>query len=119
MTLPPMSTTGERISASRTKAHALRQGFAPPLAWTNIDDPDEQPNLGGVDDQIDPVVVDRLLHLERVVSTRAEKVEAMRQWLAMGRSQRSLCAAELALVASDRTLATSLVSLFQALGGGW
>jgi NodT family efflux transporter outer membrane factor (OMF) lipoprotein len=34
-------------------------------------------------------------------------------------AQRSLYAAELALVASDRTLATSLVSLYKALGGGW
>jgi outer membrane protein TolC len=34
-------------------------------------------------------------------------------------AQRSLYAAELALVASDRTLAKSLVSLYKALGGGW
>ena len=34
-------------------------------------------------------------------------------------AQRSLYAAELALVQSDRTLATSLVSLYKALGGGW
>ncbi|HEY7115070.1 MAG TPA: efflux transporter outer membrane subunit [Tepidisphaeraceae bacterium] len=34
-------------------------------------------------------------------------------------AQRSLYAAELALVNSDRTLATSLVALYKALGGGW
>lgn len=34
-------------------------------------------------------------------------------------AQRSQYAADLALVQSDRTLATSLVSLYKALGGGW
>lgn len=92
MTVPPMTTTSERISVSRTRSHALRAGYAPPLAWDNIDDPNERPNLGGRDDEIDPVVVDRLIAGQQVTSTRAEKVEAMRRWLAGGGSQRSLCA---------------------------
>lgn len=75
----------------RTRSHALRSGYAPPLAWDDIDT-DPAPNLGGSDDDIDPVVVDRLFAGHRVASTRAEKVEAMRRWLASGRSQRSLCA---------------------------
>lgn len=74
----------------RTIRHALRNGYAPPLAWDCIDT-DPAPNLGGIDDQIDPVVVDRLLHLEPVVSSRAEKVEAMRRWLASGRSEKAMC----------------------------
>lgn len=93
MTVPPTTTTSERISVSRTRAHAIRAGFAPPLAWDNIDDPSERPNLGGIDDEIDPVVVDRLLHLERIKSTPDEKREAMRRWLAQGRSESSLCLA--------------------------
>jgi outer membrane protein TolC len=34
-------------------------------------------------------------------------------------AQRALFGAELSVVASDRTLAASLVSLYKALGGGW
>lgn len=43
MTPPPETTTGERISVVRARKHAARQGWPVPLAWTNIDDPDEQP----------------------------------------------------------------------------
>lgn len=78
--------------ATRIRNQSARNGYAPPLAWNNIDDPDELPNLGGRDDEIDPVVVDRLLARQRVPSTRAEKVEAMRRWVAMGKSQAALCA---------------------------
>lgn len=56
MVTPEMTPT-----RARTKARATRLGYAPPLAWDEIDDPDERPNLGGVDDQIDPVVVARIL----------------------------------------------------------
>jgi outer membrane protein TolC len=34
-------------------------------------------------------------------------------------AERSLFASELALVESDRTIATNLVNLYKALGGGW
>lgn len=78
--------------ATRIRNQATRRGYAPPLAWDDIDDPDEQPNLGGNSvDHIDHVIVDRLLAGERVVSSSAEKVEAMRRWLAAGGSERSLC----------------------------
>lgn len=41
---PPMPTTrGERISVARALGMAQRKGYAPPLAWDDIDDPDEQP----------------------------------------------------------------------------
>ena len=69
-------------------------GYAPPLAWDDIDDPTEMPR-GLVnsrdDDGIDPVVVDRLLAGERVRSTNAEKVEAMRRWTREGGSEKALC----------------------------
>ena len=78
--------------ATRIRNRSARYGYAPPLAWDDIDT-DFAPTLGGIDDQVDPVVIDRLLHLQRVQSTRAEKLEAMRRWRAMGRSQASLCAA--------------------------
>ena len=38
------------------------------------------------------MTVERLLDGQRVPSTVAEKHEAMAQWLAAGRSERSLCA---------------------------
>jgi hypothetical protein len=87
MTPGPSDTTATRARAA---------GFAPPLAWTEIDDPDARPlgfnRRSGHPGDIDPVVVDRLLAGERVPSSRAEKEEAMRRWVAAGRSARSLAA---------------------------
>lgn len=81
-----------RGPSNRLRNLAAKNGWAPPLAWDDIDDPAEQPKLGGNrDDQIDRVIVDRLLAGERVASSSAEKVEAMRRWLATGGSERSLC----------------------------
>lgn len=40
---------------------------------------------------VHPSTVERLLAGDRIESTRAEKVEAMRRWLANGGSQRELC----------------------------
>lgn len=49
------------MGADRARTWAKRHGYAPPLAWTDIDDPDELPDLGGIDTQVDPVVVARIL----------------------------------------------------------
>jgi hypothetical protein len=78
--------------SSRVRGLAAGRGWAPPLAWDDIDN-DDAPNLGGTDDDIDPVVVDRLVAGHRTPSTNAEKCEAMRRWLAMGKSEASLCMA--------------------------
>jgi hypothetical protein len=43
MTLPPEDTPGQRSGAQRTRSHARRNGFLPPLVWDDIDDPAEQP----------------------------------------------------------------------------
>jgi hypothetical protein len=43
MTLPPETTAGERSGAVRTRNSAHRKGYAPPLAWDDIDT-DEEPN---------------------------------------------------------------------------
>ena len=43
MTIPPETTKGERISAVKARRHAERNGWAPPLAWDNIDNPHETP----------------------------------------------------------------------------
>jgi len=84
---------------AHTVSRARNAGHVPPLSW---DDPGtlawptsdrrtwaraKAPKVP----EVDPVVVERLLAGQRVRSTRAEKDEAMRRWLAAGRSQRSLC----------------------------
>lgn len=43
MTLPVGRTRYERQTISRTRNYARRMGWAPPLAYDNIDDPAEQP----------------------------------------------------------------------------
>lgn len=77
--------------SDRARQLAARRGYPSPLAWDDIDDIDEVPNFGGRDDELDPVVVDRLLSGRRIPSTQAEKLEAMRRWLARGGSEKSLC----------------------------
>lgn len=75
----------------RTKSRALAAGYAPPWAWNNIDNPREAPTLGASrvsHDDVDPVVVDRVLAGEwRLPATRAERVEVIRRAIDMGRSQ--------------------------------
>lgn len=45
MTLPPTGTSRERASVTRSKKRAQREGWPPPLAWDDIDDPAEEPAL--------------------------------------------------------------------------
>jgi hypothetical protein len=87
MTIGPSEASGTR---------ARRAGHPAPLAWgEQIDDPNAQPaglkrtNAIGIDD----VVVRELLALRTVPSTREEKEEAMRRWVAAGNSARSLALA--------------------------
>lgn len=72
MTLPP-----ETRCTGRQRAWARRNGFAPPLAWDNIDDPNEQPRLSREHvrrmDDYDPVVVERILAGDRLEPSVAER----------------------------------------------
>ena len=79
--------------SARTVARAKKAGYVGPLAWNNIDrDPEPYADLDGETcEDIDPVVVERLLLGDRVPSTRAEKVEAMRRWRARGGSEKAFC----------------------------
>jgi hypothetical protein len=92
MTLPP-----ESRCIVRQRNAARRKGLYPPLAWDDgsIDDPAARPRRGSSrparKSDVDPVVVDRLIAGEHVKATQAERNEAMRRWLAMGRSEKSLC----------------------------
>lgn len=80
---------------ARCRSMARRKGYLPPLAWDNIDDPNESPNVGKQvdyhDRPVDEVVVLRLLSGERVPATASEKVEAVRRWVAMGYAEAELC----------------------------
>lgn len=43
MQLPPTSTQSQKHSVTKTRRTAKRNGWPPPLAWDDIDNPDEQP----------------------------------------------------------------------------
>lgn len=61
----------------RTKLHALRRGYRPPLAWDDIDNDPEPPTTEVVD--LDEVVVERILAGDRIEATPAERVEVVRR----------------------------------------
>lgn len=76
-------TSPEGRGASRARATAATRGYAPPLAWDDIDNDPEPPASKPVD--VDDVLVERILAGERLAATPAEKAEAVRRWLAGGR----------------------------------
>lgn len=82
----PQGVPGVR---TRQRNRARARGWAPPLAWDDIDDPTERPQLRHdgprrrVD--VDPVVVERLLAGERVPCTHAERVAVVEHYRATGR----------------------------------
>lgn len=95
MTLPPTDTVEQRISATRTRNDALKRGWPPPLAWVDIDNDPKPTGLAGYRDpkpadHIDHAVIEQLLAGTTVPSNNAEKTEAMRAWMAMGNTGRSL-----------------------------
>lgn len=76
MTPPPTSTPRLRREATYARTVARKHGWLPPLAWDDIDNPDEQPSLGASDDMddVDPVVVQRILNGDwRLPATNAER----------------------------------------------
>jgi len=91
MTLPPERTRGEKSAAVKARRYAQRMGWAPPLAWDDIDT-DPEPQWGGADTDVDPVVVMRLLEGESIkTATRAEKDAAVGRWVADGGSKAEIC----------------------------
>lgn len=71
----------------RTINAARRNGYAPPLAWDNIDDPDEQPTYDADPaDGLDEIAIWRRLNGDKTVKlSRPEQDEAWRQWEASGK----------------------------------
>lgn len=102
MRVPPQATKADRIAVAMTKAAAARNGWAPPLAWDNIDDPDEVPNIHAHGEApiprpgesspaaVDEVLVDRIIngdfgHPARA-ATLEERLEVAERWSELGRS---------------------------------
>lgn len=84
-------TTGPSVqSASKMRL----RGHLPLIAWEDPGTPAEPRGWQPVEldrVEVDEIVVERLLEGIRTPSTRAEKLEALRRWLATGRSKTSLC----------------------------
>lgn len=80
--------------ATRTRNQARRRGYAPPLAWDDIEDPTDTPH-GMVpdadDDTEDEVLVERILAGERRLrATPRQRQQVIDRWLARGGSQNEL-----------------------------
>jgi transposase-like protein len=93
---PPPTRRGEVRVHERARRQARRRGWVTALAWDEdaIDDPDARPHRSTRDarphDDVDEATVERLLAGERVPSTRAEKQEVTRRWIAAGRPVKEL-----------------------------
>jgi hypothetical protein len=63
----------------RARNLAVKHGWAPPLAWDDIDDPAAEPDRGAViDEAVDEVAVARAVRGERLRLNEAEEAEALR-----------------------------------------
>lgn len=76
--------------SQRTRNAAKAKGWPPPLAWDDetIDDPSARPYTKAAASRVgvDDVAVRRILDGQPVDSTRAEREEVIRRWLADGRT---------------------------------
>lgn len=83
-------------SSSWMRAEARRRGYAPALAWDDIDH-DRAPQGLGADPaplarrDVDEVVILRLLAGDTVPASPAERMIALRRWIRGGRSEAEFC----------------------------
>lgn len=77
-------------SASYSRTVARKHGWLPPLAWDDIDT-DPEPPAADPDNSVDHVVVMRLLEGRNIPSSRAEREEAIRRWVADGGTKTEFC----------------------------
>ncbi|WP_293783578.1 hypothetical protein [uncultured Aeromicrobium sp.] len=92
MQLPPQDHWHDKTAATRARNYARRHGWAPPLAWDDIDH-DDRPTTAVVDPEsgLDEVAIERALAGDRSVRlTIAEKREATTRWQARGGSLNEL-----------------------------
>lgn len=98
MRIPAGATRGEKTGIARARRFAETNGWAPPFAWDDIEQPDAAPVGMGrdrsrhKDKTFDHAVVERLLAGETVPATPVEKQEAIRRWVAGGGTATSLAA---------------------------
>lgn len=84
-TAPPETSREEKISASRSRRHALERGWLPPMAWD--DDTIDQPDVAhepDQDEQPDHVAVERVLAGHPAGLRRVDRLELARRVLASG-----------------------------------
>lgn len=89
-----MSLPAPSRSVTMVRNAARRKGWLPPLAYDEgeIDRSEEHFHTDILSDKgFDEAVILRVLDGENMPTTRAEKVEIMRRWLAAGGSERALC----------------------------
>lgn len=79
---PPAETRGERASVGRASVYARRRGFAPPMAWDDIDH-DEGPQEG-IEVDVDEARVALAVDGVPVELTTREREEAVRALNARG-----------------------------------
>lgn len=70
--IPPTENAGQRISVNKARAYARRHGWAPPLAWDDIDN-DPEPATAEPSGAVDEVAVDLAVHGHPVHLTPAER----------------------------------------------
>jgi hypothetical protein len=85
---PPLGDQG----CKRARTHALRLGYLPPLAWDDIDNPDERPATVDSGDMFDDIAVERAMHGDRVTLTTQERAEATRRLTAAGHTAEDIAA---------------------------
>lgn len=80
MRLPDPQTKNQRTAVTKTQRNAQRRGALPPLAWDDIDNPDQRPDMTETE-TVDPVVVDRILAGDwRLKATRDERWQVITRW---------------------------------------
>lgn len=90
MRMPPADTVTQRRAVGLVRSVARRKGWAPPLAFDDIDDPSERPHGGRrrtPRSEVDPVVVERVLAGDRLPMTTAERREVVARARGLGWSE--------------------------------
>jgi hypothetical protein len=82
---PPMESSQDRASYTRTLRHAKRMKWVPPLAWDDIDT-DERPAVVESEDIVDEFAIESALMGHEVKLTSAERRVAALRLLGQGKS---------------------------------
>jgi hypothetical protein len=89
-TRPPTSTVAERIAVSRTLNTAAAQGWAPPLAWDDIDQDPHPPEVPTDVELLDEHALENALAGVVTALTDPERDEAVRRFTTAGLSAREI-----------------------------